>query len=374
MIYKHELNEKDIEEINRDKQVCIYGAGIVAKAFGARLTDILGIHLDFFCDRDKEKWNKEIIPFVKCISPEELKTKDKVVCFVLVGQHYTQSALDDLGKYENIDWIVTYDDLLAMDRIVEGVLSLNDSQAENKVTPEHDWEDGLFVVPNISGKRIAVYTCITGEYDEIQQPGVMSDELDYFCIMDGREGKEGAFQLIDAQKVVPECVTDNTRRNRFCKIMGSHLFKNYEYSIYIDGNIRIVGEDLSKYISRINKHGFMSHSHAFEDCIYAEAVRVIINGKEEENTIKAQMARYRNEGMPRHYGMLHNAVLVRENNNPVCRTLMTNWWNEVFYSSRRDQLSLTYCLWKMGIKPQEVGILGPNMRANGDFVWVNRHL
>ena len=56
MIYKHELNKKDIAEIKRDKTVCIYGAGIVAKAFAARLIEILGIHLGFFCDRDKEKW------------------------------------------------------------------------------------------------------------------------------------------------------------------------------------------------------------------------------------------------------------------------------------------------------------------------------
>ena len=374
MIYKHELNKKDIAEIKRDKTVCIYGAGIVAKAFAARLIEILGIHLGFFCDRDKEKWNTEIIPSIMCISPDELKAKENVVCFVLVGQHFTQSALDDLGKLDNIDWIITYDDLLDMDCIIEGILSLNEIQAESVIATNRDWEEGLFEVPNNSGKRIAVYTCITGGYDQLQQPEIISDEFDYFCILDGKEGKEGAFQLIDTGNVVPECVADNTRRNRFCKIMGSHLFKNYDYSIYIDGNIRIVGEGLLKYISCMNEHGFMSHSHAFEDCIYSEAVRVIMNGKEEESKIKAQMARYRNEGMPRHYGMLHNAVLVRENNNPICRKLMTNWWNEVFSSSRRDQLSLTYCLWKMGIKPQEVGTLGPNMRANDDFVWVNRHL
>ena len=352
--------------------MCIYGAGTVGKGMAGRLIEILNIKVDYFCDRDPEKWGKDVISNIKCISPDELRRIDDVICFVLVGQHFINSVMDDLSNFANIKCLISYDDVINWDRVIDGILNKNIQIRKEGSTRQFKEED-FYKVSNIHKKKIAVYTCITGGYDGIQQPLTIDDECDYYCITDNMNDDGGQYSLIDARDVIPSFIDDNTKRNRYCKLLGNYLFSEYDYSIYVDGNVKIVG-NLQEYINNMNKYGFMSHSHAFEDCIYSEAIRVIVNKKDDEKVVISQMQKYKNEGLPRHYGMLHNAVLVRENNNSICKSLMMDWWNEVWLYSKRDQLSLTYCMWKLGIHPEQCGTLGPNMRANQNFSWVNRHI
>ena len=359
-------------EINKSCKVCIYGAGTVAKGMAGRLIEILNIQVDYFCDRDSEKWGKSVISDIKCISPDELKKIGDVVCIVLVGQHFINLVMDELSSYPNIKGLISYDDVINWDRVIDGILG-KDIQISSNAIARQFREDDLYRVSNIHGKKIAVYTCITGGYDVIQQPEIVDAECDYYCITDNTNDDGGVYSLIDARDVIPSFLEDNTKRNRYCKILGNYLFSEYDYSIYVDGNVKILG-NVQEYIENMNEYGFMSHAHAFEDCIYSEAIRVIVNKKDDEKLVISQMQKYRNEGMPRHYGMLHNAILVRENNNSVCRLLMMDWWNEVWLYSKRDQLSLTYCMWKLGIRPEKCGTLGPNMRANKQFSWVSRHI
>ena len=48
------------------------------------------------------------------------------------------------------------------------------------------------------------------------------------------------------------------------------LFEDYNYSIYIDGNIKVIG-DLTAYINLISKAGIAVHRHGKRDCVYEEA-------------------------------------------------------------------------------------------------------
>ncbi len=372
MIEKHYLSTQEISEIKGKKKVCVYGAGKVAKGIAQRMLDTMDMKIDFFCDRDPQKWGQEIIPGIYCISPKELAQTKNCVCFLLIGQIFKESALNDLKKMSNIEWIMTYDDLLASDAIVDGILGNCRYNPQIMSDNSIDYKGDIYTASNKAGKRAVIYTCITGGYESVVQPAVIDDRFDYYCITDDPEDLSGVYQWISADSIISASLADNTRRNRFCKIMGARIFKEYDYSIYVDGNIRIIG-GVQKYLEKMNEYGFLSHGHAFEDCIFSEAVRVIAKSGDDEALIKNQMAKYREEGMPRHYGMLHNAVLVRENNNPICVSLMDQWWEELTKFSKRDQLSLTYCMWKMGIKPSDIGLLGDNMRANPDFEWVSAH-
>ena len=372
MIHKRTLNDIDINEMKSDSVVCVYGAGKIGVERSQRLQNVLGIRIQYFCDRDQSKWGNEILPSIKCLSPLELAQLKNVVCILLIGQYYKQSALNDLAQYSNIKWVITFDDLIAMDSLIDGILQ--EGQYLSGYASDRFDIDAKEIprISNKTGKKVAVYTCITGGYEKPNFPQTIDSSFDYYCIIDQVPLDAPFFNYIEGNDIIPCNISDNTKRNRFAKILGNYIFEEYDYSIYVDGNVQIVG-DLSKYMEMMNKYGIMSHMHVFEDCIYSEAIRVIANGKDDEEIIKTQMNRYRSEGMPRHFGMLHNAILVRDNRNKMCKELMRNWWKEVMYGSKRDQLSLTYCLWKMGIKPEKVGTLGNNMRGNSDFVWTNRH-
>lgn len=375
------MTKRDIQTILKNRKLCIYGAGTIALNFSASLLSILEINADCFCDKDPEKWGKEILIGVPCISPEELYDIGDTVCFLLVGLYHTKSALACLKEYKNVSRIITFNDLIAMDEVISGILKEDISQYERnsiiseikrKETDLGNSMSDTHCIKNKSGKDIAIYTCITGEYDELHQPCIIDEKADYYCITDKKPENPGAFRWIPSVDVIPCSITDNIRRSRYCKIRGSELFKDYKYSIWIDGNVQCQNS-IVDYVNRLNEHGFMSHDHAYEDCIFSESVRIIAGNIENNNLIRLQMKGYQDEGMPRHYGMLHTAILVRENRNPICNCLMRKWWHEVYSKSFRDQLSVTYCLWKMGIPVDEVNQLGPDMRGNPDFRWLKSH-
>ncbi len=362
--------------INHDNgAVCIYGTGNIARGFYKYLVDIFSLEVNFFCDRDPSKWGTVIADGIFCISPKELVEHQECLCFVLIGQKFKESALRDLNAL-GVKQIITFDDVIDSDEVVKNILELSDtidylSDMDNSDSiPGYEYD--RFVSANHDNKKVAIYTCITGGYEELIQPNYIDDNADYYCITDSRPKELGIYKWIDSRDVIPEHIEDNTRRNRFIKIWGTHLFSDYPYSVYVDGNIKIVG-DVIKYTDKIGKSGFLSHKHAFEDCIFSEAIRVITNNRDDIGTIKKQMQKYYSNGMPRHFGMLHNTVLVRENNNEKCRSLMKNWWSELSCFSKRDQLSLTYCIWRMGLNISEMELLGNNMRKNVDFQWVSQH-
>lgn len=371
--------QKDIAKIRKNNmEICIFGAGRIGSGIGKRILDLLDLNVNFYCDSNADKWGTEIVPGVFCISPQELSKQQNCACFVLMGQYYIEAAVKQV-KEMGISIVIDYDELCSLDEVVEKFFNLSDEVAFDDILQEHNLSEQYnekteYQIPNPLHKKAAVYTCIAGNYDDVTEPEVVSEKFDYYLISDSKPNNLKVFQWIDIHKIVPDGLTDNRKRNRYCKINVNRILKNYKYSIYIDGNVKIV-DDVSHYISDtyLKKSGFASHKHAYDNCLYVEAIRVIAAKVENEEIIRQQVIRYRKEGMPRDYGQLHNAVLVRENNNPLCMKLMEDWWKEVAEYSYRDQISLMYCIWKNKLTIDDIGILGPNMRKNSDFVWVSRH-
>ena len=62
-------------------------------------------------------------------------------------------------------------------------------------------------VLNPENKKIAVYTCITGNYEEILEPEVVSDQCDYFVISDEKPKNTKIYRWIATKDVVPDWVS-----------------------------------------------------------------------------------------------------------------------------------------------------------------------
>jgi hypothetical protein len=82
-----------------------------------------------------------------------------------------------------------------------------------------------------------------------------------------------------------------------------------------------------------------------------EAVHCVVRKKDCPVTIGQQMDRYRRDQMPADFGLSENNVLLRYHGDSHIRGVMELWWQEVAGGSRRDQLSLSYVLWRRGIVP-----------------------
>lgn len=222
-------------------------------------------------------------------------------------------------------------------------------------------------------KKVAIYTVITGNYDRIKNPKFISENIDYFIVTDQTLPKDLVWKKIDIkyQKEISNLTVQEL--SRYYKIKPHELFVDYDYSIYIDGNI-IINGDLLFYINAMNKKNkiIAMHKHCVRSCIYDEGKAIYALGKARFIDIFKQLNGYNKDGFPKNYGLFENNIIIRKHNDNQCIKLMNDWWNEYINKTHRDQLSFMYVLWKNGYTSDFVLSLGSNSRANPLFI-INNH-
>jgi len=188
-----------------------------------------------------------------------------------------------------------------------------------------------------------IYTVITGEYDKLHIPEYINDEFDYICFTDNPELKS---DIWDIRLIVNNEGLDTVRLARKTKILVHKYLKDYDYSIYVDGKIAIIG-DLKNYIDKYSKGSpLLCFPHFVRDCVYLEGESCVEYKKDKELVIRDQLEQYNKEGYPVHNGLVDTACIVRSHNNSQLCKVMDDWWNEVKTKSKRDQLSFGYSCWK----------------------------
>lgn len=213
-------------------------------------------------------------------------------------------------------------------------------------------------------QRIAVYTCIFGQYDKILEPLVVPDNCDYYIVTDVDIPKDSCWEpiKIDEKAYGIENLTP-AQKNRYFKMHPHVLFKDYQYSVYIDGNIKII-TDPTAFINRIGKYGIAMHKHSKRDCVYDEIIVCDIYKRDTIENLKKQKQLLMSENMPKHYGMCECNIIARHHNDVRVVNLMEQWWNYYMQYSKRDQLSFPLVLYKNGISVSDVGTLGSNVNKN----------
>ena len=192
------------------------------------------------------------------------------------------------------------------------------------------------------GKGV-VYTVITGGYDVLREPEYVNDDYDYICFTDNTELHSNIWEIRYIEN--PESL-DNTRLARKHKILCHHLLPEYDYSIYVDGKIQIIG-NWKEYIAKYSKGSAMlCFPHHMRQCVYDEAQICTALNLDNAEIINQQVEGYRQEGYPANNGLLDTACLVRSHTDECLQRVMESWWKEVKEKSKRDQLSIGYACWK----------------------------
>lgn len=217
-------------------------------------------------------------------------------------------------------------------------------------------------------KKIAIYTCIVGGYDEVSDPIIINESIDHFIFSDRTiESK------IWKQKKIPKKILEldnNILINRYLKLHPKELFDGYDFVVYIDGNVQVTSDitPLLKYTK--NKLGVALHGHCYRDSIYDEVevlTKVVKRG--DPDKLNNQIANYRKQGFPEKYGLPEATIIITDLSNDNAPSFFNHWWDEFMNSgSFRDQISLPYVLWKYKVKTEEVTLLGNNLRFSSKFM------
>lgn len=231
----------------------------------------------------------------------------------------------------------------------------------------------VYMINNKTQRKIAVYTCITGNYDKVEDPLIGEKACDYFLFTNNDKLKSNFWKI----KKIPNNIIkleNNAKINRYIKMHPRELFPNYDYAIYIDGNVKIIST-ISHMVEKINdKTGLAIHRHCERNCIYDEINACRAYNKGKYAMLKKQGNRYKKEGFPKEYGMLECNMLISDLKNKNSQKVFDEWWNEYLKSeSMRDQIALPYVLWKNKIQVEDIGNLGNNVNKNYKLK-INSHI
>lgn len=222
---------------------------------------------------------------------------------------------------------------------------------------------------NERNKKV-LYTCITGDYDSLVEPSYITEGFDYVCFTDNQDMKSDIWEIRPLPNETEEL--SQVKKQRYVKLNPHLLLKEYDISIWVDGNVTIKG-NLNKFVQDTIKDDCSIYvpQHPARKCIYKEASAVLSMNKDKKEIVGAQMKRYKDEGFPENCGLLQSNILLRKHNNEDCIKLMEAWFEELKDNSHRDQLSFNYVLWKN--KDIKVIYMDKNICKSKYFFWKASH-
>ena len=116
-----------------------------------------------------------------------------------------------------------------------------------------------------------------------------------------------------------------------------HYFMDTDFSIWIDGNVRLNCKP-ELLIDMMEDKDIMVFRHPNRNCIYEEATVCKEHNLDSHEVIDAQMDRYKKLKWGNEKGLGSCRIIVRRNSEKI-KQLNNLWWAEITSGSLRDQLS-----------------------------------
>jgi hypothetical protein len=194
-------------------------------------------------------------------------------------------------------------------------------------------------------KNICVYTCITGDYDDLNEIKNPEKNIDYFCFTNNKKLTSKTWQII----YISDKSLDNVRLARKIKILGHDKIKNYKIAVWTDANI-VWQKSISEFISTYLKTApFAIFKHHARNNIHDEAATCLKMNKAPKEAVIKTLDFYRSENFPDNNGLCESTVSIKEQTDPKVTKTMKLWFEMVKNFSHRDQLSFNYAVWKTGL-------------------------
>jgi hypothetical protein len=210
--------------------------------------------------------------------------------------------------------------------------------------------------------KIAVYTSITAKKDSLKESQNFQG-ADFIAFTDIRK-RRSRWEMRQ-----PNTTFEDPNRNaKIHKILAHNYLPDYDYSLWIDGTVCLVQsaeEMIERYLGDSDIALFGHHSRT---CTYIEAETCIQRKLDSPQVISEQVSRYREAGFPEQHGLYAGTVILRRHTAAVA-AFNEMWWSEISRGSKRDQLSLCYVLWRLGMEPGKIP--GSVYRSPSIVTWQN---
>lgn len=188
----------------------------------------------------------------------------------------------------------------------------------------------------------AFYTAIFGDKDDLKEPTVIDPTAQYICFTD--KPVESKVWTV----VVQEPELEPLKQSKWHKLHPPAVF---DETVYVDGTGELMCDFNS--VAKYAKNGMAFFRHPHRDCLYQEAAVVKRMGLADAEAVNVQLGVYKRYGMPMNWGLWGGGFIYRGKSEMI-DLLMDFWWHEMEAFQFRDQVSLPYSLWRLGITPGEI--------------------
>lgn len=217
------------------------------------------------------------------------------------------------------------------------------SKAESMASGKRAWYD--------ANVNVVVYSCVVNNYDRLMPPRVLPEGVSFVCFTDVPKKRVKGWEMRPLAQ--PPEINDPALVNRYHKIFAHRVLPDADFSIYVDGNLRIEG-DLRPLLAQLiaSNVAMACPRHPERTNVIDEARFCEYWGKFDSNDkamIGKQLAAYADDGMPKDLPLSANGLILRNHRAKGLDDAMSLWWGELLRFSRRDQISLPYVLWKIGL-------------------------
>lgn len=194
--------------------------------------------------------------------------------------------------------------------------------------------------------RRLIYTCVFDGFDRIFPPVVISPGVDYIVITDDRSLEVRGWQthLVDISSFAsPRCA------NRYYKMLGHTYIGDYDTSIYVDGNIRVLRRTNDYFASfEATNAAIGVYRHPARVSVAEEVNQCILRGQVlNPKAALDELEFYRSTGFPDSGGLIEAGVLLKNHRHRLLAPSMELWWEMFSAFQMRDQFSLPFVVWKI---------------------------
>lgn len=216
-------------------------------------------------------------------------------------------------------------------------------------------------------KKICVYTCITGDYDDLPEIENPEQEIDYYCFTNNKKLK--ATKVWKIIQIHNPDKLDNCRLARKIKILGTPIVNQYDIAVWTDADI-VWQKPIVEFIKKYAQNSpFTIFKHHARNNIYDEAITCVRLRKDNKKNIERLLDYYKKEHYPDNNGLCESTVFIKHPNNPKVIDTMKIWFEVLKKYSRRDQLSFNYAVWKTNLEINYI----PLEVWNNPWFYVKKH-
>lgn len=191
-----------------------------------------------------------------------------------------------------------------------------------------------------------VFTVIIGAYDSLKPIKARNEGWRYVCITDDVSIEPNGWELVHISRLNPPEKLEGVRLQRWSKVIGGVQFFKCD-TIYVDGSHEIV-KDVTELYQRLTMN-IAFKKHPIRNCYVEEGEACKRLQKAATWLINRQITEYKAQGLPLGFGMYETGIIIRRYNSDVVR-MCSLWASEIENFTHRDQLSVTWALFKTGIQ------------------------